>query len=209
MATYESLLPQVKDEVQGAPDFHLEDAVRNAVIDLLKDSGLYRTSLSMTLEDGKTDYEAADLDPPSGTRIDHYVKGWYGNRELMAAGFEDVLARPSSSGPPRYFAPLPDHNGFRVWPEPTSAETDTLKFLVTLLPERDSSEFPDWLADGYEDAIVLRAKYRLMRVGGQPWSNPELADLRLRQYLAKLTEAKRNAFNSRHNNTQVQMRPWV
>lgn len=206
--TYESLIPLVREEVPEAPDFRIEDAIRNAAIDLLKDSGLYRTSLTLSLQDGESEYDSSDLGPPSGTRIDHIEQAWYDRRRVEDARYESILRR-AGTGPPRYFAPLPDHDGIRVWPEPTASETDSMHFMVTLVPTRDSTDIPDWIADGYEDAIVLRAQYRLFRVRRQPWADPDAAMQRLREYEQKLAEAKRNAMNSRRNDTKVQQRPWV
>jgi len=206
--TYADLAIGVRDEVQDCPDFHLESETRNAVIDFLKDSGLYRTTLSMTLTDAQAEYPMADLNPPAGTRIDHYEECWYGRRPVYDADYEELF-RKDGSGPPRNYAPRPDQDGFRLWPTPTANETDTLYFLVALVPTRSSTDIPDWIADSYQDAIVLRAKYRLLRIAGQPWSSPDIAEVRLHQYAAKLTEAKRNAFNSRRGNVQAKMRPWA
>jgi len=206
--TYQSLAPGVLDEVQDAPIFYVEHEVRYAAIDLLKDSGLYRTTLSMTLTAGQSQYPSSDLSIPSGTRIDNYEQCWYDQRPVYDANYEDLF-RKAGTGPPRNFAPAMDDDGFLIWPEPTANETKTLYFLVSLVPTTDSSDIPDWIATHYRDAILLRAKYRLMRVSGQPWSNPDMAQEKLREYLAKLTEAKRNAFNTRRANTQAQMRPWI
>lgn len=99
-------------------------------------------------------------------------------------------------------------NVLRVTPIPDSTCTDQLSLRLWMRPSDDAQQIDDVLLE-YRDAIADGAKFRLMSMPGQPWTQPQMAVVYGRQF----NNAMRVAYAATSKDytdasLSVQMRPW-
>ena len=70
----ESLVPRVKREVPSCPQSIIIDELRNTIIDFCINTDIYLADLTLfqTVQ-SINEYEAADLDIPVGTELNHII----------------------------------------------------------------------------------------------------------------------------------------
>jgi hypothetical protein len=87
----------------------------------------------------------------------------------------------------------------RLYPIPDAKYK--LDIEVALKPARNADGIEDWIYESYIDPIVSGAIWRLARVPGKDWSNPEIAMYHYKLYEQGITAARIRD----HRNTRLQV----
>lgn len=157
-------------DVPECPELKIQDALKRAWQDFCVETGVWQMKLDpiYTAED-VYNYE---IWPPDGTRV-HLIM-WIRDRKT------DHPERFSFRPPNKVELIRGDEKGERH-----------LDLLVSLKPDRKEGEgVPVFLVDSHGDAVESGALWRLYRVPGQPWTNPELADYHRKVYRAGVVGAR-------------------
>lgn len=181
------LLPYVLPEVAGCTDLLVERALRDTLTDLCMRAKVWNEkAFPQTTVAGVADY---DLDVPCCAAL-------VGIKWLAVGGCrldgvpDDTGAIGAQPGTPRNYTQLTTDTVTLI-PAPDSAAP--LAMTLTLRPQRDADEFPDWLAERHQDAIVAGAKARLMMMTGTPWYTPQQATLYQATYANEVARAMYDA----------------
>jgi hypothetical protein len=190
MATLSDFKPLILPYAQGCADPLLEQKIKDTIDDFCQESGIWQKDLSISVTEDDTAYT---LSPPAGTQI---VRGLRLKRsdEAEVTGF--------------IYDPMNDQ--LLLDSKPGSDATWTL--TVALKPKKnDTAIYKDALIDDYGDIIASGVLSLLMMMPGQPFSNPEMANVYSNFYLTGRKKAKIQA-NKLLNKSQslwVQPRVWV
>ena len=165
----------VRSEVQGAPDFIIERAVRDSAIDFCQRTGVYIPEPErVTIIAGVNEY-AVTL--PTGTELNHIIDIYDNNTPLQPTSYTELLMRlgdETERGTPRYYSQR-DNTDFYLAPIPDKA--DTVRVIYSVKPTSTSTSMPDTIGKENREAIVHGALYRLQMMSGQPFSNPGAAQM--------------------------------
>ena len=96
-------------------------------------------------------------------------------------------SRMSETGTPTAFWMLNDTQ-INLFPIPDSK--GTLTAAIAVKPSRDATGVEDWIYESYIDPIVSGAIWRLARVPGKAWSDPEIAMYHHRLFEKGITDAR-------------------
>lgn len=158
-----ALRPPVSAEAVDCPNPVVDRAIIDAARELCGAATVWQTTVTVdvtTADDYPLSVEDGEIDRPVGG--------------------------PSVDGrtlhPDLYSYPDPRTLRIERWPNDPGSLTVTL----ALRPKRGVTEIPDGLASDYETALHAGALYRLLRMPGVAWSNPELA-----MYYGRLFRARR------------------
>lgn len=170
---YSDLNLYVRSEVQGAPDFMIERAIRDSAIEFCSRSDIYMPEPEfMTVISGINEY-AVSL--PSGTELNHIIDIFENTSPLNPISYSELLQRlgdESTTGSPRYYAQR-DNTDFYLAPIP-AAQT-TIRVMYSVKPTSNSSSIPDTVGKEHRELIAHGALYRLQMMSSQPWANPNAA----------------------------------
>jgi hypothetical protein len=165
----------VRPEVQGAPDFVIERAVRDSAIDFCARTDIYIPEPEfITTIAGLNEY-AVSL--PTGTELNHILDIFNDKSALKPISYSQLLLRlgdETTTGTPAYYAQR-DNLDFYLAPIP--AEADSFRVLYSVKPTSTSTSIPDSVGKEHREAITHGALYRLQMMSGQPWSNPNAAGM--------------------------------
>jgi hypothetical protein len=105
---------------------------------------------------------------------------WLGNRNWKTL-----------QGAPKFYTHEDDPGLVRLIPIPTSNEADGLvRLKVAIFPGRKATQIPTWILERYYLAIAEAAKYCLLTMPGEQFSNDKSAAMALEKYKQYLTQAK-------------------
>ena len=170
---YSDLNLYVRPEVQGAPDFIIERAIRDSAIDFCSRSDVYMPEPEfMTVVPGVNEY-AVSL--PSGSELNHIIDIFWNTAALKPTSYSELLQRlgnESTRGSPRYYAQR-DNTEFYLAPIPAS--TASIRVLYSVKPTSTSTSIPDTVGKEHRELIAHGALYRLQMMSSQPWANPNAA----------------------------------
>lgn len=216
MARVSDFLVDVRPSAAEAPTPSIESEIRRGVIELCRESQIWRQEVGVELVEGKTDYQ---LRVTGEGRADNVLKALYiddDNRQmvLQKGRHGDFVAGRESQfplgGPPRYFTVLPDGAAIRIHPIPDSSGSNPrLIVYTTVVPSRRARTIPDFIANKHHDAIVAFAKWRLLVIPDKPWTDPRMAEYHRRQFYRGVNQARREALSEQWAPTQVKLRRWV
>ncbi len=169
----EEFLPEVYLDAPGVPEAVALNALRNALRDFCRESGIWQADLDpITL---KADEPVYDLDAPFGAEVvrvasatyrglpvamlteadmDHHVTGW---REQTGSGLQAVLVSTKT---------------MRAFPVPEADDANTVTLRAVLQPKRDAERCDDALGR-WNEAIAAGALAKLKAIPNQPWSDRE------------------------------------
>lgn len=210
------LVADVRPDVPGCPEFSIRTALQRACVEFLYESGYWITTLDpIVLVEGRREY---DLSLPDGAiflRIynDGQVTGVsIGNCRINVVPEQAIFARDqSSTGGPQYVAVRTEDDTLIVWPTPgEDQDGQAMSVMAVLGAQRTVTEIPDTIGDRWREALVCRAKARLMNTTGKPWSNPTQGSYELQCFWNYVNNAKREAMTSRYAQPQrVIQRPFA
>ena len=151
----ESLVPKVKREAPSCPSFIAVEELRNTIIDFCVNTDIYLSELTLfQTVTGINEYEAADLDIPTGTELNHIIDFYCERGESNDQLSEKSLARlePKSligtpslidaygKGKPKYYA---QRNQEIILFAPTPEKNYSLYALYSLKPTATATTIPN------------------------------------------------------------------
>lgn len=164
---WSDLYTQVARGAANAPNFILEEAIRDAAIELCNRTDVYKLEETVALS---PDFDEYEVSPPTGYEVAHYLDLTLlsSNAKLQPSSFEQMRAeqRRISAGTPTVFASI-DNSFFAVGPKPPAAEN--LAVIFSVKPTRAATEIPDTIGLEYRDALVYGALARLLGQADVPW----------------------------------------
>lgn len=179
----EAFSPLVLPEVIGCPHPLLVQQVMITANHFCNETGVWdEVQPPILTTSGVADYEI--YAPPRADML--RVRGvWLDNRPLDP----ERMARPVVHGqyPTGYHAALA-RGAITLNQQP--AEGQQLVVRAVYAPKITSDDVPDFLMARHASAIASGAKYRLMAMPGQPWSNGPLAAYHRDQYDAAVVDAR-------------------
>ena len=152
-----TLVDLVLLDLPGCPRALALEGLRWAARELCRESGAWREKVAVETEAGVLQYA---LEAPTGALI-HALTG-------LVDEDDEAVADGYSLEPPATLV-LEDDPG-----------EQTLEAECLCVPS--GSEVPDWLADGYWDALQAGAKGMRQKDRGKPWSEPNLAGVNLAEF---------------------------
>jgi hypothetical protein len=184
MSALSAFLDDIMPDVPGASVALIQQAVRNACIELCRESLCYQhTPNAADIVAEQRDYvlvlpastqvidvlhaEVSDVEifPKSDAQLDA-LYGVYG------IDWRDIAV----TGEVAYYQMTDQAKGtIRLVLTPLSAITGGLEVKLALAPARDASTVPDWLLTSKHEAIAHGAKHALFAMQKKPWSNADLA----------------------------------
>lgn len=189
----DDFFPYVLPEVMGCPDPVLRNAVRMSVIEFCNASQAWSViSDPLALEEGVQDYE---IETPVGAYAQTVRDVWMGSTRLQAitmAALQEVLPnwQTAQGSEPIYYNQAQERGSIRVFPIPTNVHGQELVMRVVFQPTLTTNTVPDWLGQDQMETIAAGAKYRLLLIPGQAWSNPNLGAYYKSQFDNSVTNAR-------------------
>tara|TARA_Y100001937_G_C7055852_1_gene301355 strand:- start:168 stop:791 length:624 start_codon:yes stop_codon:yes gene_type:complete len=170
---YLDIADHVRTEASGCPDFVIERAVRDSVIEFCIKTDVYRLDPEdIQVIDGIDEY---DLTIPVGTELNHIIDIYRGRHSLTPVSYTrllEVTGDGSDKGVPQYYSQL-DNTVFYLGPVPNKNET--LKVFYSVKPTSTSRSIPDTIGKEHREALVHGTLYRLQMMANQPWSDMNAA----------------------------------
>lgn len=163
----------IRPEVQGCPEFIIERAVRDAVIDFCSRSDIYIPEPEfITIIAGTNEY-APSL--PASTELNHIIDIYNDRTRLKPLSYTDLLYRlgdETQKGSPRFYSQR-DNDNFYLAPIPDVG--DSFRVLYSVKPTSTSTSIPDTFGKENRELIVHGALFRLQMMSSQPFYNPASA----------------------------------
>lgn len=173
---YDQLVSHVEPEVSGCSVPLIEQALRDSAIEFCANSMIWiviNDSISVTA--GEPTYE---IEVPIGASLVQ-IKSIKLSGELLSPLSVDQLDInfphwKTKQGQPKHYSQVDDDEFFLV-PVPEATINNALDVVLAVQPSRNSTYFPNWINNRYQDGIVAGAKARLMRKQNTAWHNPQQA----------------------------------
>ena len=177
---FSEVVPFIRPEVAGAPDFLIERMVRDICIDFCQRTDVYLAEPEdIFIVDGVSEY---DVSIPSGTELNH-ILDVYDNRTLLKpiaySKLLQVLGNESVKGRPKYYS-MRDNNTFFVGPVPNT--NYTFRALFSLKPNSTSTSIPNTVGRENRPTIVKGVLARMQSMNGQPWTSLNMAQINYQGY---------------------------
>lgn len=170
---YSDLNLYVRPEVQGCPDFLIERAVRDTVIDFCRRTDVYIPEPEfITIIGGVNEYSVT---LPTGTELNHIIDVFENQTALQPISYNELLRRlgdETERGKPKYYSQR-DNAEFFVAPIPN--QNDSFRVVYSVKPTATSTSVPDTIGREYREALVHGTLFRLQMMAGHPFTNPNLA----------------------------------
>tara|TARA_R100000951_G_C2648300_1_gene183384 strand:- start:2681 stop:3358 length:678 start_codon:yes stop_codon:yes gene_type:complete len=189
-----SLVPKVKREAPSCPSFIAIEELRNTIIDFCINTDIYLSDLTLfQTVTGINEYEAADLDIPVGTELNHLIDFFseFGDSSVQVSEKSFTRLDPKSligspslfdaygKGRPRFYSQKDQET---ILVAPTPDKNYSLYALYSLKPTATASTIPNIIANEYQELIIHGALYRLQMMKDSPWYDVQAADLNKRLY---------------------------
>lgn len=170
----------------------LRRAVMDAAVDLSENSHIWRH------ENSSVDVEADKFlytpDIPSGSRVATVVRVEWSDALLVPSSI-DLLDEETpgwrtkeSQVSNTWYWSVPDQ-AIRLFPIPDTAAAGVLFYSLALKPRAGSQELPQFFWEDWRETIALGALSRLLNLKGEPWYEPNLAELKRSEFRHGITMA--------------------
>lgn len=141
--------------------------------------------------------ESYDVEVPNGTEPIAVVAAWYNNRPLWPMGFStrnrfQFRNLTTFNGTPQAFA-NDSPSQLVLLPVPKDAEVGALIMTVAVQPKRSALGADAEMMERYFDTLVYGALARVLSIPNQPFTSPDAALAREKQYREEVTKAKIDA----------------
>lgn len=207
---YEQFLDRLIPHVPGCTDPVAVQALRDATIEFcVRSDWLTFEHDPITLLAGTSTYE---LEPPEDHIVSHVIQARLDGAALTPITLDDLGRRYDDwrdvEGPPTHYTHLTPGE-IVLFPRPTERMTSALKLVVSLRPSQDSDEVEDSIYEWWCETIIDGALWRLMELPGQPFSNPQMAEVKARRFRSGigLAHARRHQSHTREPQ-RIQMRSF-
>lgn len=186
---WETLYPEIMPMVNGCPSPIVDNAIRNATIELCDFGLMYREDIDpVVTEAGVAEY---DLDLGSSVAIAEIISARTDSRRLDPKTTEDLSSTGSvfeavtGGGPVAYYQIGP--NTLRLYPIPDGVYT--VYVTAAMKPSRKATGCESYVMDKYRDGIVAGALSRLL-IMPMAWSNPTYAVQARQMFVKEMGQAK-------------------
>jgi hypothetical protein len=188
---YSDLTSETLPEVPGCPDMTIERAVRDAVIEFCD------TTLCYSVDQDPVSVYAGlsevDLELPRGTRLVQVIRAQLGRQPMGRKSRDDLFATNAAwqtmTGQPSVIT-YASETSVRIVPAASDALTEQLYIRFAVTPTRASTAVADSIGEQYFKEFTNGAKAALLRMPGQPWSNPQLSAAYRAQFERDMREAR-------------------
>jgi hypothetical protein len=168
-------LPFVAPEVLGCPQTMVKAKILEAITELCKRAPIW-------------EYEHADIDsvedqrdyalvPPSNALVADILDISFNEEPLSPVsvqGLKGLYANwRTETGDPLYYLRL-DDSELSIVPAPDTADL-VIELFVSLKPTPDTTTVENFIFNEYYNVIAAGAKFYLMSMPNQKWSNPSMA----------------------------------
>ena len=209
----DDFLPDILPEVVGCSKYTAQDAVRLAVIEFCKTTGV---SVETTEEiDLTADEDVLTLPTPSGQVESWQVlwmttdEGtvWPMDRRTLAE--RNLIWRGKSGNRPQSYTVL-NRKQVRFIPTPDTDVESILTVHQSFIPKNDASRVDARLFDEYREAITAGALSRLLKQSGTGWYDPKEALERKAFFVVEMSQARGLAAKDfQTGEKSVQMNPMA
>ena len=187
MATWSSLYQYVLPDAPGCPELVIDQNLRQAAIDFLRDSGSYIVTVpAFAYTANVSAYAHA---PAADIQLSGVVEALVaGQTTAMRMGTPSVAYLATTALYPRVFIAGDDNSTFTLWPTPTTP--GTLAYRYSAYPTQSATTVPDIVVAQWADAIARGAKARILALPGKSYTNTKLSVLYEQQFRAAINRAK-------------------
>jgi hypothetical protein len=202
MATtyWDKILPLVTPDIPGCPEESIKTALAAISADFCARTHLWRTDI----EDQTTVIDQALYEVTDCAVIESVLWVLVDDKELVHIDERNVRKEDlDRKGVPTHFWVV-DDTQIRLFPIPDSELS--IEVRVALKPSRTAKGVESWIYETWADVLASGAVYRLARVPGKEWSNPDLAAMHKNLYEQGVTNARIR--DLRNVQKKVQMRPF-
>lgn len=187
---------EVMPDLSGAPAQPLvENAIRNAVIDLCTRGLVWRVDLDPV--DAIANLGEYDFDPDSGTIVVRALVLWYNKQRLLMktpAELAEMYAHwPSETGTPLYFTQERPSESFILVPTPIAAFDDAVTGKLAIKPTRNATGCDAVLHETWRETVAHGAKAKLFAMKKKPWSDGGQAGYHQSKFDAEVAAAAQDA----------------
>lgn len=172
----EALFPEVSQLVPAAPELVVRSKARSVLQKFYQDSKTWTHIVPVVLSAGQSE---AVLTPPDKAATHRISDAWLNSGAPLTETRESAMNaisrtwRVDTGQEPVRYIPSVDPTTVAFWPAP-SQSTSVIASLV-LYPAASATEFHDWVASRYWDALVAGVVGALQRMANKPWSDLKLA----------------------------------
>lgn len=200
----ENLFPLVNIEVTGVPYPVMVHAVREACRNWAQKTWSIVETVQVSVQPDDDSYSLPLAEESSEVLGIKYVFNTEAKLELSPYGEVDKLKNYGTTGEPMWFEFDDELKLF-----PTPSKEVNLAVTVATRPTKTATTVSDKFLE-HEEAIACFAKYKLMSMANQQWTNYDAAAVSYRQYKSLLSEAKlRELKGKTATNLVVTPRPFV
>lgn len=187
----------------------IDREVIRAVIEVCEKAYVWKEQLNPQI--ATTGNQTMHLRTPKGSRIAGIVEAYQDGHRVVSATEKELDTSDSSwrdsdvqSETINYFY-LKDRSTAVLSDIPSKR----MRFLIVALlkPSLEATEIPDFIREDYADLIISGAKFRLLKMNGKPWSNPNLAGAEKNQFERELKRAKAERLNDFTRSSSLTIRP--
>ena len=219
MTDYEAFLSRVLPSVPGCPDIAAVLAIRDATIQLCKDSLINQTDqnpISTVAFQADYDLETPDQILFSQERVFKIMTVWFKGTKLTpiapdevrdpSAYNQDIGGYTTTYGTPSAYT-VKQPLQFTLIPVPATSIADCVTMRVAIVPTRTSTTCQDFLFEDWAEHIASGAIARLLTVPGKAYTNFALAPAHQARFQAGINFARQQANRGRvRSDLSVQMR---
>ena len=171
----------------SSTDFVVEGRIEDAVLQFCQETGIWVTNL--TAINTVADEDTYSLTPPDGAVI------------------TAVLSIKDASGYEMGFTVEDDFSAIILDATPSSVFSIVPR--VTLIPEVDAGEFPDFIYYRHKEALIAGARYKLFEMPNRTWSNDKEAAKYYAKFRSGITKANQSILMNRKRESFVRLIPFV
>lgn len=187
MAPWSSLYRYVLPDTPGCPELVVDQNLRQAAIDFLRDSGAYVVNVPAFAY--TADVSAYTHAPAADTQLSGVIEARVaGQTHSMQLGTPSIAYNARTALYPSVFIAGDDNINFTLWPTPTVS--GTLAYRYSAYPTQTAATVPDIVVAQWADAIARGAKARILALPGKSYTNAKLASLYEQQFRATINRAK-------------------
>ncbi len=206
--TLDTFYPHISLEASGASSPLMDQAIVSAAIELCEKALIWRQVLDpIGIAPNVADYDVA---VPAGAKLADVLDaglasgGWLDPRNLGMVQAERAAYAgvPPRTGQARGFLLTdPEEGTITIDPVPIAADVVTL--LAALKPARSATSLPNFLYERWVEAIAAGAKFRLLRMPDQPWTDADTAIFYQNDFNQRISVAANRAARA---NTRMPLR---
>lgn len=188
MTTYAAWVEHVASDVPGIGPEFLLDATRDAIIEFCERTLVYRYDVPAISVVALT--SAYTVTVPAGTVMWDVITAKHNGLALESKSKRDldVLVKDwtlsTTTGVPEYFYLTPDRTQIRLVKTPSESLASGLVLEIVLKPSRASTSCPDWFLEHHKNTIKEGVHWKLFAMQKKPWTNPQLAQYHMQQFLS-------------------------